>query len=50
MVVLGSYLCQADFMKHDNNCIDTADIILIERDSFNLSSSVIDDSCSNSCT
>jgi len=34
----------------DNNCTATENINLLERDSFNLQSSVINDSCYNSCT
>jgi gliding motility-associated-like protein len=46
-------LCVGDYQlvfSDASNCIDTVLIPLIERDSFLISSSVINDSCFNSCT
>ena len=45
-------LCPGSYQlifSDDNNCIDTADIILIERDPFNLVLDIYPDSCFNSC-
>jgi gliding motility-associated-like protein len=46
-------LCPGNYFlaySDDNNCIDTAEILLIERDSFQLQDWIINDSCYNSCT
>ncbi len=45
-------LCPGNYFlaySDDNNCLDTVEIILIERDSFQLLSWLINDSCYNSC-
>lgn len=45
-------LCPGNYFlaySDENNCVDTVEIVLIERDSFQLQDWIINDSCYNSC-